>query len=64
MDIKSRIDGLSETDAKAALFVMIQQDAYINKGMHEFSAGFGASILPIEIWQNRSLENALKEARK
>lgn len=64
MDIKEQIDALSEAEAKAALLVMIQQDAYINKGMHEFSAGFGASILPIEIWQNRSLENALKEVRK
>lgn len=64
MDIKARIDALSEAEAKAALLWVLKRDAIITKNSCEVgmeSARFERSIVSYE---NEIVDKALKEARK
>ena len=59
MDIKTRIDGLSEADAKAALAWILEQFAE-SQAVPFFDATQEARI---EFYQKVILDEALKEAR-
>ena len=66
MDIKTRIDGLTEAEAKAALSWCLEIFARMKKKESEYMAGF-QNVHPVEYYENEILDEAIgaiKEARK
>lgn len=63
MDIKERIDKLSEQEAKAALWYFLETLASMQKTKSEYMAGL-QNVHPVEYYEMAFLRRALKEARK
>lgn len=63
MNAESRIERMGKDTVKAALLYLVREDAKVAKEMDEFTTGFGATRTPIEVWENRVLNEALKGGR-
>jgi hypothetical protein len=62
MDIKTRIDALTETEAKASLLFLVQMEGIF---LHSIQAVFPLQERKtVDIFQHMMLDEALKEARK
>ena len=63
MNAERRIERMGKGTVKAALLYLVRKDAKVVKDMNEFTAGFGAARTPIEVWENRVLNEAIKGGR-
>ena len=68
MDIKTRIDGLTEAEAKAALYRNIETETMFRQALNCISGRFWMSPMRMfcdqDELRNEILDEALKEARK
>ena len=62
MDIKERIDALSDGEAKAALRYFLEIFASMQKTESEYMAGF-QNVHPVEYYEMKILRQALKEVQ-